>query len=67
MSLSILRAFSASLPAIFGFRARPWNGRALTIDERHGALTAYLDEFSRSRSPWYAAQAAHEWLSEHAR
>ena len=31
------------------------------------ARAAYRAEFQSSGSAWFAAQAAHEWLSEHAR
>ena len=59
-----LAAYSASLPAICGLHARPWNGRALTRDERRGALCAYNREWRRTRSLGLAAQAAHEYLSD---
>ncbi len=47
------RIWSASLPAVFGYPARPWNGRELTPEECARARAA-------------AMQAAFEWLSEHA-
>ena len=53
-----LRIWSGSLPAIVGVRARLWNGRELTRQEKAMALRAYTRE---------GAQAAFEWLSEHAR
>jgi len=45
---------------------RPWNGRALTWREIIGAETAAVDEYIVTGSLGLAAQAAHEWLSEHA-
>ena len=66
--MRIVRTFSASLPAIFGlgFQSRPWNGRALTDAECRGARRAYHAELDSSGSQWFAAQAAHEWLSREA-
>ena len=65
--VEIARTFSASLPAIFGIVARPWNGRALTAEECRAARDAFRAELRRSGVPWFAAQAAHEVLSEVAR
>ena len=62
----IFRTFSASLPAVLNLPARPWNGRLLSAAERRGAFVAAEREFSASRSYWFAAQAAHEWLSREA-
>ena len=59
----VFRTFSASLPAVLDLRARPWNGRALTDEERAGALREAAKELTRGGTQWYAAQAAHEWLS----
>jgi hypothetical protein len=53
-----LRVWSGALPAIINAPARPWNGRALTERERLNARWVYVTE---------GAQAAYEWLSEHAR
>ena len=68
--LDVFRTFSASLPAIFqptgATLARSWNGRDLTLNERAGAYLAARDALLRGESQWFAAQAAHEWLSEHA-
>ena len=62
----VFRTFSASLPAIFGHPVRAWNGRALTDAERAGALREAANELATSGSQWFAAQAAHEWLSREA-
>ena len=67
----IFATFSASLPAIFGLPARKWNGRDLTSGERRGALREAALALHRTRpgdsgSQWFAAQAAHEWLSREA-
>ena len=61
-----VRTFSAALPAIFGFPSRAWNGRRLTADECVGARRAYHAELDASGSQWFAAQAAHEYLSREA-
>jgi hypothetical protein len=53
-----LRVWSGALPAIINAPARPWNGRQLTERERLNARWVYITE---------GAQAAYEWLSEHAR
>ena len=66
VDLDVLRAFSASLTAIFERPARPWNGRALTEHEKYGARDALAAELLASGSQWLAAQAAHEWLSREA-
>ncbi len=52
-----LRIWSGALPAIVYAKARPWNGRELTDDERFMAWALYEDE---------GPQAALEWLSENA-
>lgn len=64
--IETLRIFSASLPAIAGLPARPWNGRDLTDAESSGACTAAEREYARSGCRIFAAQAAHEYLSERA-
>lgn len=64
MNVDVLRTFSAALPAIFGAPARPWNGRVLTDQECRAARKAFRTEYRRTGSLWFAAQAAHEWLSE---
>lgn len=61
-----LRMFSASLPAVLGLPARPWNGRDLTAAEVAGARRAMLRAFALGEGAYFSAQAAHEWLSEHA-
>lgn len=61
-----LRVFSAALPPIFGWPGRDWNGRALAVEEQRGARVAWFGEMERSGSLHFAAQAAHEWLSERA-
>ena len=66
VNIETLRTFSASLPAVFGHAARAWNGRGLTCAEVKGAQLAWAKEYARSRSQWFAAQAAHEWLSREA-
>jgi hypothetical protein len=66
--------FSASLPLrqdgdwkiAVELRVRPWNGRVLTEEEVQGAWWAADEEFWDTGSFGMAAQAAHEWLSEHA-
>lgn len=57
---------SASLPAIFGLPARPWNGRDLTIRERTDACGVYAREYAKTGSAYAAAQAAFEYLSAEA-
>ena len=65
--VDVFRTFSASLSGLFDpISARPWNGRPLTLCERHGALRAAAEELNRTGSQWDAAQAAHEWLSREA-
>lgn len=54
--IALCRIWSASLPAIFGAPARPWNGRELTAGERAAAAHVYTYE---------GPQGALEWLSEH--
>ena len=66
--------FSASLPlrraanggVIVHPEVRPWNGRALTVAEIMGAWAAAHFELQATASLGFAAQAAHEWLSEYA-
>jgi hypothetical protein len=71
--------FSASLPLRFAAGdgigeviivpkrdVRPWNGRVLTDAEVQGALRAADHEYFRTVNQFAAAQAAFEWLSEHA-
>jgi hypothetical protein len=62
--VDVVHTFSASLPAIFGLPARPWNGRSLTDQECQAARVAFSAELHMSGSLWFAAQAAHEALSE---
>ena len=61
-----LATFSASLPPIYDIPGRSWNGRELTVLEKLGARHAFAAEYHRTRTMWYAAQAAFEWLSEYA-
>lgn len=56
--VELCRIWSASLPAIFGVPARPWNGRVLTKPECDAARRVYEAE---------GPQAALEWLGETAR
>lgn len=66
--------FSASLPlrqaenggVIVHPEVRPWNGRALTVAEVMGAWAAAHFELKATGSFGLAAQAAFEFLSEHA-
>lgn len=59
-----LLTFSASLPPIFGFPGRPWNGRMLTRSEALAARTAFYRSVDAGEPIIFAAQAAHEVLSE---
>ena len=59
-----MRIFSAALPAVLGHTARLWNGRKLTFAECTGAYLAARVEFRKTRSYYFAAQAAFEHLSE---
>jgi hypothetical protein len=46
---------------------RPWNGRRLTRREVEGCLAVFSGEMWATGREGLAAQAAYEWLSEHAR
>ncbi len=68
--------YSASLPIddedgwlkrVVPAKLRPWNGRLLTEVEVERAFFAALRQKGLTPdSPGLIAQAAHEWLSEHA-
>lgn len=42
---------------------RPWNGRALSREERRACLEAFRQDWERSRTMGSATQAAYEYLS----